>query len=373
MRRLAAVLVLMAAAACGEKPKETPQPVVEDRSVLIFPAGSPQLKSIVSVAVEPRRELVLGFNGRLVWNEERTARVFAPFAGRVLSIAVRPGDHVNRGQTLAVLAAPELGMAQAEARKAELDNVLAQKSFERVEELHQAGVAPTKDLQLAQAELARSAAERSRTQARLKLYGNADTVDQTLALRSPIAGVVVERSLNPGQEVRPDSQPDKPLFVVSDPNQLWFVLDVAEKDLAFVKPWTEVKIAATSLGTDRASGRVVHVADVVDAQTRTVKVRGAVVKPDARLKAEMYITTELRLPAPGGLLVPSRAVYLRGEQYYAFVDEGSGRFARRAIVPGPIANGHQVVLGGLSATDRVVVDGSLLLERLLASLDSTAP
>jgi cobalt-zinc-cadmium efflux system membrane fusion protein len=117
----------------------------------------------------------------------------------------------------------------------------------------------------------------------------------------------------------------------------------------------------------------VHVADVVDSQTRTVKVRGAVVKPDGRLKAEMYITAELRLPAPGGLLVPSRAVYLHGEQHYAFVEEGSGRFARRAIVPGPISNGHQVVLGGLAATDRVVVDGNLLLERLLASKDATAP
>jgi len=75
------------------------------------------------------------------------------------------------------------------------------------------------------------------------------------------------------------------------------------------------------------------------------------------------------VPAPGGYLVPARCVYLRGEQQYVFIEEGKGRYARRAIRPGPLTDGYQVVLQGLAATDRVVLDGSLLLERLLASKD----
>src|SRR2546421_12252077 len=113
---------------------------------------------------------------------------------------------VRQGQELALLAAPELGVAQSEARKAEQDFALSQKSLARVQELFNAGVAPAKDLQAAQADVARTAAERQRTQAKLKLYGTTDTVDQTLALKTPIAGVVVERNLNPGQEIRPGSQ-----------------------------------------------------------------------------------------------------------------------------------------------------------------------
>jgi cobalt-zinc-cadmium efflux system membrane fusion protein len=304
-----------------------------------------------------------------VWNEDRTVRVFPPFAGRVTSIAVRPGDRVKAGQALAVLAAPELGMAQAEARKAEQDHALAQKNFARVQELFTAGVAPAKDLHAAQADVARTKAERERTLAKLRLYGKTDNVDQTLSLNSSIAGVVVERNLNPGQEVRPDSQGDKALFVVSDPARLWFLLDVAEKDVGLVKPGTDLSLSTTSLGDDRVRGRISHVADVVDPQTRSVKVRGTVEANDERLKAEMYIVAELRVPAPGGYLVPARAVYLRGEQHYVFIDEGNGRYARRAVRPGPLTDGYQVVLQGLAATDKVVVDGSLLLERLLASKD----
>ena len=126
--------------------------------MVIFAPGSAQISSISSVPIEPRRDMVLRFNGRLVWNEDRTVRVFAPFGGRVSSIAVRPGDRVKAGQTLAVLAAPELGVVQAEARKAEQDSALAQKNLARVQELYNAGVAPAKDLQAAQADVARTGA-----------------------------------------------------------------------------------------------------------------------------------------------------------------------------------------------------------------------
>ena len=368
--KLLGLWLVIAVAACGQKETEqAPQFRLESHSIVIFPPESAQLARLTSVPIEPRRELTLRFNGRLVWNEDRTVRVFAPFAGRVMSIAVQPGDHVKAGQTLALLAAPELGVAQAEARKAEQDALLAQRSLARVQELYQAGVAPAKDLQAALADAGRTAAERQRTLARLKLYGKTDTVDQRLALKSPIAGVVVERNLNPGQEIRPDNPGDKALFVVSDPTHLWFLLDVAEKDIGRIAPGTEVSIAATSLGEERVKGRIAHVADLVDPQTRAVKVRGALTGSDERLKAEMYIVADLRVPASGGFLVPAAAVYLRGEQHYVFVDEGNGRYARRAIVAGPITEGYQAVLQGLGANDKVVIDGALLLERLLASKD----
>jgi cobalt-zinc-cadmium efflux system membrane fusion protein len=368
VKRLLAIALLAIVAGCDRNGKEpAPQVRIEQHSVVVFPANSPQLGAITSVAVEPFKESTLRFNGRLVWNEDHTVRIYAPFGGRVMSIEVRPGDRVRAGQTLAVLAAPELGVAQAEARRAEQDNALARKNLARIEELYMAGVAPAKDLQSAQAEVARSEADRERTRAKLRLYGKADTVDQTLALKSPIDGVVVERNLNPGQEIRADGQGEKGLFVVSDPGKLWFLLDVAEKDVGRVTPGTEVTLASTSLGPDRVTGKVMHVADLVDPQTRTVKVRGSVKATDERLKAEMYVVAELRVPSSGGFLVPAHAVYLRGEQYYVFVDEGGGRFARRGIRPGPLLDGTQVVMQGLSVGEKVVVDGSLLLERLLAS------
>jgi len=369
-RRGAAILLaLLAAAGCSKNGDKGVAPARVEKDAVIFEASSPQIAALQTAPVVPRREALLRFSGRLVWNEDRTVRVFSPFPGRVMSISARVGDRVKPGQVLAMLAAPELGLAQSEARKADQDYALAQKNLARVEELHAAGVTATKDLQAAQADFARTGAERARTQARLRAYGTDGTVDQQYSVRSSIAGVVVDRNLNPGQETRPDANPDKPLFVVSDPSRLWFLLDVAEKDVGELKPGVEVKLATSSLGEERAIGHVLHIADSVDPQTRTVKVRGTVDGAEPRLKAEMFVTAELKVAAAKGLLVPARAVYLRGEQYYVFVEEGPGRYVRRAVTLGPGADGQQVVLGGLEATHKVVVDGNLLLEKILASKD----
>jgi cobalt-zinc-cadmium efflux system membrane fusion protein len=371
MKRLRILLSMFVLAGCGEPVQKNGvvQARVEGQAV-IFPAGSAQTAALLSEKIEPRREMVLRFNGRLIWDEDRTVRIFSPLGGRVQSIAARLGDRVRPGQALAVVSAPELGMAQSEARKAEQDDGLAQKGLARVKELVDAGVSPAKDLQAAQAEAARAAGEFARTQARLKLYGASDqAVDQRYALTTPIAGVVVERNINPGQELRADVQPEKGLFVVSDPTRLWFSLDVAEADAGAVRAGATVKIGATMLGADAIEGTITHVAEFVDAQTRTIKVRGAVANPDRRVKAEMFVTAELRVPASGGFIVPTKAVYLRGEQSYVFVDSGGGRYTRKPVRLGATTNGHQVVLEGLAADEKVVVDGGLLLERLLAARD----
>jgi cobalt-zinc-cadmium efflux system membrane fusion protein len=85
---------------------------------------------------------------------------------------------------------------------------VASKSLARQRELYEAGVIAQKDLEQAQADNARAAADLQRTQAALRMYGaGSDGVNQRFALRSPIDGLVVERNINPGMEVRPTSSP----------------------------------------------------------------------------------------------------------------------------------------------------------------------
>ena len=167
---------------------------------VVFPPGAAQLQAIRSEVVTQRRPVVLRLNGRLVWDEDKTVRVFPPFAGRVMRILAHPGDMVKPGQTLATLASPEFGQSQAEARRAASDFSLAEKNLSRMRDLNANGVAPRKDLHVAEADYARAEAERQRAQKKIDLYGgNEAAVDQSFSLKSPIAGTVVERNINPGQ------------------------------------------------------------------------------------------------------------------------------------------------------------------------------
>lgn len=359
--------LLLSACSKPERAERPEGPTLQGDSV-VFPAQSPQIAALVSAPVKPRGDTIVAINGRLAWDEDRTVRVVSPFAGRVASINVKLGDPVQAGQTLAVVVSAELGQAQADARRAEQDFVLASKNFARVQELHGAGVAAAKELQAMQAEFERARAEQSRSIERLKLYGaNRGAIDQQLVIRAPLAGVVVDRTLNPGQELRPDQPPQNGLVVISDPTRLWFVLDATEREVGLLKPGTEVTLRQASGGTEKFVGTVTYVADNVDPTTRTVRVRGRVANPDRTLKADMFVVAKIHVASEGGLVVPTRAVSLHGDKNYVFVDQGGGRYARRVVRLGPALNGDQVVLDGLAAEDKVVVEGNLLLERIAAA------
>ena len=97
-------------------------------------------------------------------------------------------------------------------------------------------------------------AERDRAEAVLANYGGSDkSTNAVYILRSPIAGVLVDKNINPGQELRADlmlaNAPNlfAPSFVVSDPTKLWLQLDVAESDLPSLQPGQRLRIFSRGL------------------------------------------------------------------------------------------------------------------------------
>ncbi len=244
-----------------------------------------------------------------------------------------------------------------------MDLALTEKNLARASELHAHGVIALKDLQHAQAERDRALTERQRASARLKLYGGSDNVDQEYAIRAPISGVVVERNLNTGQEVRPDAG-GNPLFVLSDPSRLWVQIDAGESALKALRVGEPVTLSSTALGEQVFKARIEQIADFFDPQTRTVRARASVDNRSRRLKAEMFVTAEIEIDHGRFIQVPTTAVLLRGETQYVFVDEGEGRYRRQKVEGEEAGFGMVRVRAGLVDGNRVVIDGGLLLMQL---------
>src|SRR2546427_9550270 len=72
---------------------------------------------------------------RSVWNEDVTVRIFSPFAGRVVNVAIDAGQPVRPGDVLATIASPDFGQAQADARRAATDLALAERTLARLADL----------------------------------------------------------------------------------------------------------------------------------------------------------------------------------------------------------------------------------------------
>jgi len=335
-----------------------------------LPATSPQLKSLTIAAVRPQATDSLRLPGRVVWNEDATVRVFSPFAGRVVRVIADVGRRVRKGDTLALISSPDFGQAQADARRAAADLAQAERAAARSADLVAHGVAAKKDLEAAQADVARARAESDRADARLVQYGaDASAADQSFALRAPIGGVVVDRSLSPGQEVRPDQmlanapQLFAPLFTITNPTRLWVLVDASERDAAALRQGSSVCVRSDALSRDFPA-TITVVGSSVDPNTRTVKARAVVANEGGLLKAEMMVSVGLANAGPSSLEVPNGAVVSDGAKHVVFVAEGPGRFRRQEVSVGGERDGFTSIRAGLTPTDRVVADGALLVEQL---------
>jgi cobalt-zinc-cadmium efflux system membrane fusion protein len=364
-RHLITLSVILALAACGNEPEPAKVAAVKiegDRAILSEPDKADFLKTAI---VERDQGSILRLPGRLVWNEDHTVRVVPQVGGRVQKITVEIGSEVKVGQILATLSSPDYGQAQADARKAQADQQVAKLALDRQRELHAAGIVADKDFQQTQAEAIRAQAEADRASRRLAGLGGAS--DGTYTLRSPLAGIVVERNLNPGLEFRPEQSSD-PLFVVTDPTSLWLRLDASETDLAALKAGEKISLQVKQYPNERFAGVIRHVGDFVDQTTRTVRVRGEVPNPDRRLKGGMFVTALIELPATQALLVPSAAVFLVDEQRYVFVEEATGRYILRAVQAGPERDGRIEILSGITEGEKVVIEGNLHLIKFFKTL-----
>jgi len=357
-RHLTCLALIIALAACGSEPEPEKVAAVKtegDRAILSESDKADFLKTAVVVRDQGS---TLRLPGRLVWNEDHTVRIVPQVGGRVQKITVEIGSEVKDGQILATLSSPDFGQAQADARKAQAEQKVAKQAFERQRELHAAGIVSDKDLQQTQAEAISALAEADRASRRLAGLGGAS--DGTYTLRSPLAGIVVERNLNPGLEFRPEQSSD-PLFVVTDPTSLWLRLDAGEADLAVLKAGENISLQVKQYPNERFAGVIRHVGDFVDPTTRTIRVRGDVPNPDRRLKGGMFVTALIELPPTQALLVPVAAVFLVDEQRYLFVEEATGRYILRAVQAGPESDGHIEILSGVKEGEKVVIEGNLHL------------
>lgn len=354
-------------------------PTVKDADV-IFPAGSPQLDSIAVETAVPRTVAVRHLSGRLYWDDEVTVRVFTPVGGRVDTVLKDLGQTVSAGDALAKIDSPDFGQALAATRTAIANLAAADKENTRTKELYAHGAAAQKDVEATEAAYLAALAERDRSEAVLANYGGSDrSTNELYLLRSPLAGTVVDKNINPGQELRPDMmlgnvpQTYNPLFTVSDPTRLWLQVDVPEGGLASLENGQSLTVFSPAFPGKSFTGTVDKIGDSLDPSTRTVVVRGVVANPNRLLKAEMYVTVDVAEPldktGAAGVEIPASAVFLVDNDSYLFIEIQPGHFHRQLVKTGTEADGKIPIFEGVAAGQKVVTEGALLLQAIVQPAD----
>ena len=339
------------------------------------PAATPNVAVVVVHPKYQERATSLETSGKAQFNEEALARVHATMTGRVVEVLARPGETVEAGHKLMVIDSPDLGTAKSDYAKAIADVERSDAALKLARELLEIKAVPQKDVREADNDYRKSVAERERAAARLRTLGitadqlpaiasRADSVTQ-IVVTAPRSGVIVERNVSPGQVVA-YGQSDTPvnLFVVADVSTMWVLADVYEPDVPRVHRGQRVVVTLPCCPNDRFDGTIDYISDLVDKDTRTVKVRAVVPNHGRTLKAEMFVKVSIATGVGRVLTLPLDAVHRQGGQTYVLVERGKDDYARRPVQLGAEMNGVVEVRDGVTPQDAVVAAGSILLKKV---------
>jgi Cu(I)/Ag(I) efflux system membrane fusion protein len=110
------------------------------------------------------------------------------------------------------------------------------------------------------------------------------------------------------------------------------------------------------------TGRVVSVMPILEAATRTLKVRALVDNPENKLKLEMFVNVTIKYDLGERLAVPMDAVMPTGTRDIVFIARPDGYFEPRDVKLGQKAQGYYEVLQGLSDGEEVVTSANFLID-----------
>lgn len=326
-----------------------------------IPAGSPYRERVAVVPVEQRSlEQTRVLPASVEADPARVFNVLPPLGGRVTELKVRLGDRVTLGQPLAVIDSGDLAQAHADADKARAQVALTRRALERARGLNQVGGGAAKDVEAATNDAAQAEAEFNRTQARLKAIGGAAATagTRTLTVMAPMSGTITALSSAPGAYINDATQS---MMTLTNLDQVYVTASVPEKDVGFVSKGQDVDVTFAAYPGETFHGNVLFVADLLEPDTRRTKTRIGFPNPDSRFKPNMFATVTFRSPPRPALFVPTSALLMNNDKTTVFVETSPWTFVRREVHPGTDVGGFTVIHGGLSANERVVSRGGVLL------------
>lgn len=363
---LAASLAL--ATGCSRKAEQKTQAATPSNVTLT----AEQRQRIHIYTVTPSRfHKTVETSGMVDFDNDQATSVVAPVSGPVTRLLVSPGDKVRKGAVLAMVDSPDFAAAVSNYSKALTTARNARRLADNDQDLLGHRGVSQREAEQAETDAVNAAADRDAAlQALVALNVDPRAIKAIqqgrppahieAAIRSPIAGTVVEKLITPGQLLQAGTTPT---FTVADLSRVWVMAQLFGDDLPSVAVGDTARIETGIAGRSFA-GTVDNISALVNPDTRSVVARIVAANPGGFLKKQMYVRVLIRSRRDSsGMLVPVSAILRDDENLpFVYVVQPDGSFARAHVTLGYRSGDRYDIPTGLKAGDKIVVDGGLFVQ-----------
>lgn len=324
---------------------EAPPPVAEaaPRVTVIVP-GTQQTARMISATgtLAARREMPVGVAGE---------------GGMIARVHVEAGDWVRAGQTLATIdtsvQVQEAAQLRAQIAANRADAVLAQAELDRAQSLVSRGF-------ISKADVERRIATRDAARARVSVaqaqFGQSNARIAQLAIRSPLAGLVLSRNVEPGQVVMPSSGA---LFRLAKGGEMELRARLAESDLAQLSVGDVAEVRPVG-STQTYTGKIWQISPIIDTTTRQGEARIALSYNPA-LRPGGFASAELDTGTSMVPVLPESAVQSDEKGNFVYIVGTDNKVARRDVKPGPVTKKGLPITSGLTGREKIVLSAGAFL------------
>jgi Cu(I)/Ag(I) efflux system membrane fusion protein len=287
--------------------------------------------------------------GRLAFNAEKSKVLSARAPGRVERIYAFDGAQVNIGSPVAELYSPDFLSAQQE--------YLLSSKTARVLESSKTMSDLLGDARITQQAAANRMRNLGAGDGDIKAIELTGKTQSNLVMRSPLKGVVVKRSVEPGTAVNAGDV----IATLADPKQLWFLGNVFEQDVRLIKPGQKIVLRVEAYPDKEFVAYANYIAPTIDPQTRALLVRAEIENNDDLLRPDMYASAKLTTGMADAIVVPQTAVVRIREMRYVIIKVGDEAYRRLPVKGYDLNSKAFAITEGVEPGARVLAEGAVLL------------
>jgi cobalt-zinc-cadmium efflux system membrane fusion protein len=293
--------------------------------------------------------------------------VGSPVSGRIIKLLALEGQYVRKGSALATLHSTDLSDTQFAFIKSFSRQDLAKQATNRAEQLVNADVIGTAELERRRAELLQASTETSAFRTQLQGLGMTEAaihkLESTRQLNADypivtsISGTVLDRKVTLGQII----QPAEVAFMVADLSNVWLVADVPEESAGKLHKGMHVVVKIPSLPDEKVEGQLSYVSPVVDPATRTIPVRMNLPNPRGIFKPAMLASMTFIDRSERRTTIPSTAIVREDNKDHVFVQLAPGKFKLHEVTLDGESDDDRIVESGITPAEKIVLDGAFHL------------
>ena len=355
---LPACLCAALLSACGGQ-TEAPQETTRE----LFLTDS--LQNVVSVDTVHIHEVAdeLTLNGRVTFNQEQVARVFPIFGGTVTEVSAEIGDHVRKGDILAVIRSGEVADYEKQKKEAEQQLIIARRNLQSVQDMFASGMASERDVLQARQELSNAEAEEKRITEIFSIYHLAGK--SLYIVKAPVSGFIIEKNINKEMQIRSDQNDE--MFVISGLENVWVMADVYESNISKVHENAPVRITTLAYPGKEFTGKIDKVYNMLNDESKTMNVRVKLTNENYLLKPGMFTNVSVISRSSDKQLprIDSHALVFENGNNFVVTVDADGKLAVKEVEVYRQLSKECYLSSGVQEGDRILNKNVLLVYNAL--------